>query len=66
MRPDEVKAIRYKLRQTEIDFATMIGVSVGTLRSWEDGKHRPDGPAEALLRIAAKSPKMVVKILGRA
>ena len=23
MRPDEVKAIRYKLRQTEIDFATM-------------------------------------------
>jgi putative transcriptional regulator len=66
MRPDEVKAIRYKLRQTENDFATMIGVSVGTLRAWEEGKHRPDGPAEALLRIAAKSPKMVVKILGRA
>jgi putative transcriptional regulator len=66
MRPDEVKAIRYKMRQTEADFATMIGVSVSTLRSWEEGKHRPDGPAEALLRIAAKSPKTVVKILGRA
>jgi putative transcriptional regulator len=66
MRPDEVKAVRYKLRQTQADFATMIGVSVTTLQSWEEGKHRPDGPAEALLRIAAKSPKMVVKILGRA
>jgi putative transcriptional regulator len=66
VRPDEVKAIRYKMRQTEADFATMIGISVSKLRSWEEGKHRPDGPAEALLRIAAKSPKMVVKILGRA
>ena len=66
MRPDEVKAIRYKMRQTEADFATMIGVSVSTLRGWEEGKHRPDGPAEALLRIAAKSPKTFVKILGRA
>ena len=66
MRPEEVKAIRYKLRQTEVDFATMIGISVTTLRSWEEGKHRPDGPAEALLRIAARSPKLVVKILGRA
>ena len=54
------------MRQTELDFAAMLGVSVSTLRSWEEGKHRPDGPAEALLRIAAKSPKMVVKILGRA
>ena len=66
MRPDEVKAIRYRMRQTESDFATMMGVSISTLRSWEEGKHSPDGPAEALLRIAAKSPKMVIKILGRA
>jgi putative transcriptional regulator len=66
MRPDEVKAIRYKLRQTQVDFATMIGVSVGTLQGWEEGKRRPDGPAEKLLRVAARSPKMVVKVLGRA
>jgi len=66
MRPEEVKAVRYKLKQTQAEFAMMIGVSVNTLQSWEDGKHRPDGPAQALLRIAAKSPKMVVKILGRA
>lgn len=66
MRPEEVKAIRYRLKQTQADFATMIGVSINTLQSWEEGRHHPDGPAEALLRVAAKSPKMVAKVLGRA
>ena len=66
MRPEEVKAVRYKLKQTQADFAMMIGVSVNTLQAWEDGRHRPDGPAEALLRVAAKSPKMVARVLGRA
>jgi len=66
MRPDEVKAIRYKLKQTQVGFALMMGVSVTTLQAWEEGRHRPEGPAEALLRVAAKSPKTVVKILGRA
>ena len=66
MNPDDVRAIRYKLKQSQADFAMMIGVSVGTLQSWEDGRHHPDGPAEALLRVAAKSPKTVAKILGRA
>jgi putative transcriptional regulator len=66
MGPDEVKAVRYKLKQTQADFATMIGVSVNTLQAWEEGRHQPDGPAEALLRVAAKSPKMVAKVLGRA
>jgi putative transcriptional regulator len=66
MQPDDVRAIRYKLKQSQAAFAMMIGVSVGTLQAWEDGRHHPDGPAEALLRVAAKSPKTVAKVLGRA
>jgi putative transcriptional regulator len=66
MRPEDVRAVRYKLRQSQADFAAMIGISVNTLQAWEDGRHRPDGPAEALLRVAAKSPKTVIKVLGRA
>jgi putative transcriptional regulator len=66
VRPEEVRAIRYKLKQTQSDFAVMIGVSAATLQGWEEGKHQPDGPAEALLRIASKNPKTVLKILGRA
>lgn len=64
IRPDEVKAIRYKLKQSQSEFATMIGVSVATLQGWEEGRHRPDGPAQALLRVAARNPKIVARALG--
>ena len=65
MRPEEVKAIRYRLKQSQAEFALMLGVSLGTLQGWEEGKHRPDGPAMALLRVAAKNPKIVARTLGR-
>ena len=66
IRPADVKAIRYKLNQSQSEFATMIGVSLSTLQGWEEGRHHPDGPAQALLRVAAKNPKIVAKALGRA
>lgn len=65
MRPEEVKAIRYKLNQSQSEFAMMIGVSLATLQGWEEGKHRPDGPAMALLRVTARNPKIVARTLGR-
>lgn len=64
LRPDDVREIRYKLGQSQSEFASMIGVSVPTLQSWEEGKRLPDGPALALLRVAAKNPKIVAKALG--
>ena len=64
LRPDDVREIRYKLGQSQSEFASMIGVSVPTLQSWEEGKRLPDGPALALLRVAARNPKIVAKALG--
>jgi putative transcriptional regulator len=64
IRPDEVREIRYKLGQSQSEFALMIGVGLATLQAWEDGRHSPDGPAQALLRVAAKNPKIVAKALG--
>lgn len=61
---DDVREIRYRFGQSQSDFATMLGVSLPTLQSWEEGKRLPDGPALALLRVAAKNPKMVAKALG--
>jgi putative transcriptional regulator len=63
--PDDVQAIRKKLRKSQHEFALMIGVSVGTLRNWEQGRRQPHGPARALLKIAAENPKAVEKALGR-
>ena len=64
MRPEDVREVRYKFGQTQSEFALMIGVSLTTLQAWEDGRHSPDGPAHALLRVAARNPKMVAKALG--
>ncbi|HEY6218532.1 MAG TPA: NadS family protein [Gemmatimonadaceae bacterium] len=63
--PDDVKAVRAKLGQSQSDFALMIGVSVATLRNWEQGRRTPDGPALALLRVAARNPKAVAEALHR-
>ncbi len=61
--PADVKAIRAKLHVSQSEFALMIGVSVATLRNWEQGRRTPDGPALALLRVAAKNPKVVAAAL---
>ena len=62
--PADVRAIRTKLDKSQAEFALMIGVSVATLQSWEQGRRQPDGPARALLRVAARSPKAVVDALA--
>ena len=63
--PEDVRAIRAKLRKSQDEFAMMIGVSVATLRNWEQGRRQPHGPARALLKIASENPKAVEKALGR-
>ena len=62
-RPTDVQAVRKKLGASQPEFALMIGVSVATLRNWEQGRRTPDGPALALLRVAARNPKAVIQAL---
>ncbi len=62
-RPTDVQAVRARLGVTQTEFALMIGVSVATLRNWEQGRRTPDGPALALLRVAAKNPEAVAAAL---
>ena len=62
-KPADVKAIRAQLEMSQSEFAMMIGVSVATLRNWEQGRRKPDGPALALLRVAASEPRAVARAL---
>ena len=62
--PDDVKLVRARLRQSQTEFASMIGVSVSTLRNWEQGRRVPEGPARALLRVASRNPEAVKKALS--
>lgn len=63
IRPVDIKAVRERLRRSQTEFALMIGVSVATLRNWEQGRRRPDGPARALLKVAAENPEAVEQAL---
>ena len=63
LNPVIIKNIREKLNQSQPEFAFMIGVSVSTLRNWEQGLRSPKGPARALLNIAKHNPKAVLKAL---
>jgi len=61
--PADVRAIRKKLDKSQSEFALMIGVSVSTLQNWEQGRRTPEGPAQALLKIAAANPDAVAQAL---
>ena len=63
-RPVDVKEVRLRLGKSQVAFARMIGVSVATLQNWEQGRRRPEGPARALLRVAAADPKAVAAALA--
>jgi putative transcriptional regulator len=59
----DVQRIRanYKLSQSE--FAALLGISVATLRNWEQGRRSPNGPARVLLQVAAKHPDAVWDVI---
>ena len=56
---DDVALLRKFVAMTQEQFALALGVSVGTLRNWEQGYRKPGGPALALLRIAARHPRII-------
>jgi putative transcriptional regulator len=60
----DIRGIRDSLGKSQTEFAMMIGVSVATLRNWEQGRRVPDGPAQALLRVAAQNPEAVADALS--
>jgi len=55
----DVVALRRFVRLTQEQFARAMGISVHTLRNWEQDRRRPEGPALALLRIAARHPRII-------
>lgn len=56
----EVRALRERFGLSQDKFASLVGISVGTLRNWEQGRRKPDGPARVLLRIAELHPEVLL------
>ncbi|MBM4362112.1 MAG: transcriptional regulator [Deltaproteobacteria bacterium] len=59
LEPGDVAALRRFICLTQEQFAAALGISVHTLRNWEPDRVTPDGPGLALLRIAARHPRIV-------
>ncbi|MCL4504818.1 MAG: helix-turn-helix domain-containing protein [Chloroflexi bacterium] len=55
----DVKCIRASYKLSQGEFAALMGISVATLRNWEQGRRTPEGPARILLQVAAKHPDAV-------
>jgi putative transcriptional regulator len=60
----DVAAIRRRTGLAQPAFARRIGVSLATLRNWEQGHRSPTGPARVLLALVERNPLIVEQTLG--
>lgn len=60
----DVRAVRKKLGMSQDSFARQFRVSASTIRNWEQGRRRPDGPARVLLQVIDKEPEAVKRALA--
>lgn len=55
-------SIRQKSKLSQSQFAKAIGISVNTLKSWEQGQRRPSGSAKVLLNLLARKPELISEL----
>lgn len=60
----DVAAARKKLGMTQVGFALAFGISVSTVRNWEQKRRQPEGPARAFLKVIDKEPEAVKRALA--
>ncbi|MDR0902929.1 MAG: helix-turn-helix domain-containing protein [Opitutaceae bacterium] len=61
---EKVATARRRLRLTQDEFSTLLGVSRRTLENWEQGRRSPTGAARVLIQVAAAHPKTVLEAVA--
>ena len=64
-RTPQAKVIRRALALTQEEFAVRYHIPLGTLRDWEQGRAEPDQPTQAYLKVIARDPERVERVLNR-
>jgi putative transcriptional regulator len=59
----DVKKIRSRQGMTQQDFSVRYGLSVASVRDWEQGRYSPDPAARAYLTVIDRMPQAVEKAL---
>ncbi len=60
----DVVALRGRYGLSQAKFAALLGISVGTLRNWKQGRRAPEGAAWVLLRVAERHPEAVLDVVA--
>jgi putative transcriptional regulator len=64
LREVDVKALRARLGLSQEAFAGRYGLDVATVRNWEQGRTKPEGPAATLLQLIERDPEKIVELLA--
>jgi putative transcriptional regulator len=59
----DVGRIRRQLDLSQDEFAARFGLSVATVREWEQDRRKPKGAARVLLTVIEKAPDAVMQAL---
>jgi putative transcriptional regulator len=57
-----VIAVRRRLKKSQRAFSRLLGVPVGTIRDWEQGRKQPDSAAITLMKVARHHPEILEKL----
>jgi putative transcriptional regulator len=60
----DIVAIRKHQKLSQADFAQRYGLSLGTVRDWEQKRRKPDRAALILLSVIEKNPDAVIDALS--
>jgi putative transcriptional regulator len=62
----DIRGLRERHGLTQSRFAALMGISVGTLRNWEQGRRKPEGSARILLKVVERHPEAVFDVVSNA
>jgi putative transcriptional regulator len=60
LKPEQIRRIRTQLGFSQPQFAKILGISVWTVRTWEQGSREPRGAAALFLAIAKHSLSLLI------
>jgi len=58
-----VKPIRENTGMSQQNFCAAFGISIGTLRHWEQGLRSPKGASRVLLKVIKHNPVAIIEVM---
>ncbi len=60
---NQIVSTRMKCGLSQSQFANALKISPRTLQQWEQGRRKPSGAAETLLRIVDRHPEVLLELI---